>query len=152
MKKYRIAYDYLFLTDDVHGIYYKNENITYISIYMIFKVINKSTGIEVYFQHKDLIDQTLEYTKDKHCYVSNFYECVIDENEIFKMIPNEKLFKESNYSIEYEIGDCLKWLGSNNPISITPEEVMDIFKNNFSNFNCTNNKPTQSTSYYTIIV
>jgi len=86
MKKYRIAYDYLFLPNDSNnGIYHKNENIEDIAIYMVFKVIDKSTGEEVYFNHKDLTEQTLEYAKNKHCYLNNFYKCVIDENEIFKM-------------------------------------------------------------------
>ena len=100
MKKYRIAYDNLFLPNDLeNGIYYNNEKITDISIYMVFRVIDKSTGEEVYFQDEDLIEQKLEYAKNKYCYVDNFYKCVIDENEIFRMIPNEKLLKESNYIV-----------------------------------------------------
>ncbi|KEI84138.1 hypothetical protein EJM73_06325 [Clostridium botulinum] len=151
MKKYRLAYDYLFLPNDLNnGIYYKNENITDIAIYMVFKVIDKLTGEEVYFQHKDLTEQTLEYAKNKLCYVNNFYKCVIDENEIFKIIPNEKLLKESNYTVLYEIGECFKWLGSDNPVLIEYEEFINILKNNLSEFNNSGNKPTQSTSYYAV--
>lgn len=151
MKKYRIAYDYLFLPNDLdEGIYYKNEKITDIAIYMIFKVIDKLTGEEVYFQHKNLIEQRLEYAKNKHCYVDNFYKCRIDENEMFKMIANENLFEESNYTVSYEVGDCIKWLGSDNPVLIKYEEFIDILKNNLSEFNNLNNKPIQSTAYYSV--
>lgn len=151
MKKYRIAYDCLFLPNDLgNGIYYKNEKITDIAIYMIFKVIDKSTGEEVYFKHEDLTEQKLEYAENKYCYVSDFYKCVIDEDEIFKMIPNEKLLKESNYIVLYEIGDCFKWLGSHNPVLIKYEEFIDILKNNLSEFNNSDNKPTQSTTYYVV--
>ena len=151
MKKHRIAYDNLFLPNDLeNGIYYNNEKITDISIYMVFRVIDKSTGEEVYFQDEDLIEQKLEYAKNKYCYVDNFYKCVIDENEIFRMIPNEKLLKESNYIVLYEIGDCFKWLGSDNPVLIKYEEFVDILKNNLSEFNNSDNKPTQSTAYYVV--
>lgn len=151
MKKYRLAYDYLFLTNNLdNGITYKGENITDISIYMVFKVIDKSTNKEVYFQHEELRDQILEYAKDKRCYINDFYKCVIDKDEVFKMIPNEKICKESKYTILYEIGDCLKRLGSQNPRAIEYEEFVDILKNNYNEFNNLDNNPTQSTSYYTI--
>lgn len=151
MKKYRLAYNYLFLPNDLDkGITYKGENITNIDICMVFKVIDKSTSKEVYFQHEELRDQKLEYSKSKSCYINNFYKCVIDKDEVFKMIPNEKLCEESKYTVLYEIGFCCKWLGSQNPVSIEYEEFVDILKNNYTEFNNSDNKPTQSTSYYTV--
>jgi len=151
MKKYKLAYDNLFLPNDLkNGIRYKGENITDVAIYMLFKVIDKRTGEEVYFKQNELSEQKLEYATDKYCYVNDFYKCVIDENAIYKMIPNESLMKESNYVVLYETGECFKWLGSHNPVLIEHEEFVDILKNNLSEFNNSDNKPTQSTSYYAV--
>ncbi|WP_281819859.1 hypothetical protein [Vallitalea longa] len=46
----------------------------------------------------------------------------------------------------------MKWLGPNNPVIIKYEEFIDILKNNFTEFNNIDNKPTQSGSYYAIEV
>lgn len=151
MKKYRLAYENLFLPNDDSGINYNDENITNISIYMLFKIIDKSTGNEVYFHDEDLVNQKLEYVSGEYCYVNNYYKCVVDEKETYKMIPDEELLKKSDYSVLYEIGDCIKWVGSD-PIVINHDEFVDILKNNFAKFNNSNNKPTQSTSYYIVEV
>lgn len=162
MKKYRLAYDNIFIPKE--ELYYKGENIVDLSIDMIFKVINKRTNQEVYFESDDLSAQKLEYLPGKFCYVNDFYECVIDEKEIYRMIPNEELIKESNYIVLYEMDECYKSLIENRyfdhslntegemPISIEYDEFLDILKTNFSAFNNRDNKPTQSISYYAVEV
>ncbi|WP_455654308.1 hypothetical protein [Phascolarctobacterium sp.] len=151
MKKYRLAYDNLFILKE--ELNYKGEDIIDLCIYMIFKVIDKKTNQEVYFESKDFSDQTLEYFPGKFCYVNNFYKCVIDEKEIYRMIPNEELINESNYIVFYEIDKCYKSLTEYKmPVLIEYEEFLEILKNNFSAFNNGENRPTQSTSYYAIEV
>ena len=152
MKKYRLAYDNLFLPNNLkNGIHYKGENISALNIYMVYKVIDKNTGEEIYFQDDDWIEQKLEYMDNEYCYVDNFYKCVLDKKEIFKMIPNKELFKRSRYIVFYEVGDCIKWLKPNNdPVLIKYEEFIDILKNNLLEFDNSNNNPTQSTAYYIV--
>lgn len=156
MKKYRIAYDYIFSPKMLDkGIYYKGEHISCLAVYMIFKVINKSTGEEIFYTD----DQELGFINhNKRYYASDFYQCVIDKDKLFKMIPNEKLFNESDYDVQYEIGDFFKWLEPKDseqivvePLYIKYDEFIDILKNNFNEFNNSNNKPTQSTSSYCIV-
>lgn len=154
MKKYRIAYDNIFIPNDPdNGLNYKGEDISDLTIYMIFKVIDKKTNQEVFFESENLVEQVLEYSPNKFCYVNNFYKCVIDEKELYRMIPNERLFNESHYIVLYEKGECYKLLGSSiDPTSINYDEFLDILKNNLSAFNNLDNKPTQSTAYYTVEV
>lgn len=151
MKKYRIAYDYVFSARDFDkGFYYKEEHINSVAFYATFKVVNKVTGEEEFFNK----DKKLEYTKNKFCYLSDFYRCEIDKNELFKMIPNKKLFDISDYDITFEINDYIKWLTPApeqivvEPVEITYEEFLDILKNNFSEFNNFHNKPTQKCTSY----
>lgn len=162
MKKYRLAYDNIFIPKE--ELNYKGENIIDLSIDMIFKVIDKKTNQEVYFESEDFSAQKLEYFPGKFCYVNDFYECVIDKKEIYRMIPNEKIIEESNYIVLYEIDECYKSSTKNRyfdhsldmecemPTSIEYEEFLDILKNNFSAFNNGDNKPVQSISYYAIEV
>lgn len=146
MKKYRIAYDYMFSPRDLDkGFYYKGERIIDIAFYAIFKVINKVTGEEKFFEG----DEKLEYTNNKFCYLFDFYQCEIDKDELFKMILNKKLFDESDYDITFEIGDCFKWPHPATPVKISHNEFIDILQNNFSEFDNFHNKPTQkATCYY----
>lgn len=152
MKKYRIAYDYVFSARDFDkGFHYKGEHINSIAFYATFRVVNKATGEEEIFNK----DKKLEYAKNKFCYLSDFYQCEINKDELFKMIPNKKLFDKSNYDVTFEISKHIKWLEPApeqivvEPIDITYWEFVDILKNNFSEFDNSHNKPTQKcTSYY----
>ncbi|MGC6586166.1 hypothetical protein ACPV3A_14510 [Paenibacillus sp. Dod16] len=153
MKKYNLAYDYYFLTNNFDkGISYKGENIESISIYMIFKLIDKRTGEEFHFLDEDLSEQQIEYADRKFCYVRDYYSCSIDEKEGYKMRAHEMLLAESNYSVSYEVGDCIKWLDNQTAVIIECDELVDIIKNNFSEFNISDNKPAQGTSYYAVEV
>jgi len=63
----------------------------------------------------------------------------------YTMILNEKLEKESIYTVSYEIGDCLKYVNGI-PVFIKYNNFLDILKSNINYFNNSNNKPTQSGS------
>lgn len=150
MQTYKLAYDNNFLPVDFdQGIYHKNEKIIEVAIYMVFTALDKNKK-EVNFKEQDLVEQNFQYAKGKFCYINDFYKCVIDEKEGYKMILNEKLQKESDYTVMYEVGDCVKWSDWNNPEIIEHQELVDILKANFKSFNNENNKPTQSGAYYAV--
>lgn len=150
MKKYRLAYDCLFLPNDLtNGVAYKNERIADVAIYFVYKAINKKTNEENFFTAEDLKEQPLEYSKGKTCYVNHFYKCVFDRENGYKMILNEQLAQNSDYLISYYAGDCFKWTDKNDPILISYDEFVDILKTCKDSFDNSNNYPTQSTAYYT---
>ncbi|MGN7309081.1 hypothetical protein ACTHQ2_24370, partial [Bacillus subtilis] len=118
----------------------------------VYKITDIKTGEEVLFREEELDDQQFEYAEGQFCYVNHFYKCVIDEKDAYKMIPNEKFHEKSNYTVSYEVGDCMKWIEPGKPVIIEHDEFVDILKNNFTKFDLTVNKPTQSTSYYAVEV
>lgn len=150
MQTYKLAYDNVFLPQNFdQGIYYKNETILSVSIYMVFTALHKNKE-EVNFKEQDLVEQNFQYAKGKFCAINDFYKCVIDENEGYKMILNEKLQNESDYTVTYEVGQCLKWEDWHNLKEIDHQEFIDILKTNFASFNHGDNKPAQSGSYYVV--
>lgn len=148
MKKYRIAYDCLFLPSEVDkGVNYKGEKITNISIYFIYKAVNKKTGKESFFKGEELKEQHFIYSKNSSCYINNFFKCMVNLKNGYTMLLNQNLHKESLYTVSYEIGDCFKYV-NDIPILILYSEFLDILKSNIDRFNNSNNKPTQSVSCY----
>lgn len=148
MKKYRIAYDCVFLPSDLNkGITYKGEKILHISIYFVYKSIDKTTGKEKFFIGEELKEQIFPYARKKSCYINEFFKCMVDLEKGYTMALNPNLEKESLYAVSYEIGDCHKYV-NDTPVLISYNEFLDILKLNIDSFNNSNNKPPQSCSCY----
>lgn len=145
MKRYRIAYEYLFLP--TADLVYNGENISDISIFFIFKAIDKKTSRERYFYGDEMKEQCLSYSKSKKCYMNNFYKCSVDTKSGYKMILNEAINNESLYDVSYEIGECSKTVG-NMPIQISYTDFLDILLSNIENFYNNDNKSAQTTCCY----
>lgn len=147
MKHYRIAYDRLFLPNNINdGFVYKNEQILDISIDFIFIIVNKESRKEYLFQSNEDQDQKIQYTKNKWCYVDEFYRCSVDPVNGYKLELNQEMDNESIFNVSYEIGICCKNI-NDTPVVISYKEFIDILKNNYEQFNNSNNKPTQCLAY-----
>lgn len=153
MKKYRLGYDYLFLANKSFD--YKGDFIRTMAINVLFKVFDEDKN-EMLFESDNLEDQRLYFKNRNSCYVSDLYNCFIDKNYIFKLIPNISLLKESGYTVKTSIYSYTKAIdkGISKGIFLEPEiieedEFKDIMKNNINLFINATNSPAQSTSYFT---
>lgn len=154
MMKYRLGYDHLFLAKKPFD--YKGDLIGATSIYVIFKVFDKNKK-EILFESEKLKEQKLYFENGNSCYLSEFFDCFFDRENITRFEPNIPLLKESGYSVSFRIESYTKDIENEKMLTLEPtfidkDEFMDIMKSNIENFDNTDNKPTQSTSYTTEIV
>jgi hypothetical protein len=148
VKKYRLGYDYLFLSSK--PFHYKGELIGAMSINVLFKVFYE--GEEQLFESEEfLIDQKIQLDNGKTCYLSDLIRCSIDKKNIINFNPNMSLIRNLDYSLSWEIDFYTKELskGKLEPTEISEAEFMDILKNNIALFDISNNHPAQTTSYFT---
>lgn len=154
-KKYRLGYDYLFLSNESFLV--KEELISGLSINVLFKVFDKN-GNEVLFESDELIDQRLYFENGNSCYLSEFFRCFFDEKEGFVLEPNILLLRESTYTISTEINSYMKDINTgekymgldiSEPCKISKEEFEYILFDNKKQFDNSDNYPAQSTSYFT---
>ncbi|PFR33450.1 hypothetical protein COK29_34070, partial [Bacillus cereus] len=84
-------------------------------------------------------------------YLTDLLNCSFDRNNILKFKPNRSLLENSGYTIQWEIDSYTKDLGVGfvEPKCVPEEEFMDIMKNHIHLFDCSDNYPTQSCSYFT---
>lgn len=149
MKRYRLGYDYLFLSKD--AFVYKDDLIGGTSINVLFKVFDDK-GNEVLFESNELADQKLYFENGNSCYLNELFDCFFDKEIVKKFEPNILLLKESGYSISFEIESYTKDIEKGcmlEPTFIDKDEFMDIMKNNTELFDNSDNKPTQTTTYFT---
>lgn len=165
---YRLGYDQLFLADPKVEI--ENETITALSILLQYKLYDIENDLEILFTGEDLEGQSIG--KEIGCYsdevgvphrqlddvfISNFIECSFDKysKNYIKMVVLEEKLKNRGYRLEYKIAEYYKDIDENGisiPTKIFKEDFIKIMEENLNNFDNTNNKPTQSTSYETFLI
>ena len=154
MKKYRLGYDYLFVSDEpfLHtGAYFGAT-----SINVLFRVFDLE-GNEKLFETDELEDQVLHFHNGNQFYLSNLIRSNIDKEKGFVIEPNILLLKESgesgyafSWEIDYYTKDIIEEDGFTlNPIKISENEFMGIITNNIKLFDIPDNKPAQSTGFFT---
>lgn len=150
---YRLCYDSHFLPNSLEdGFIYKDKRIIGLSLYFIYKAIDKKTGKERFFDGETKEDQTFPNPGNNLCpfgfFIDDFYSCHIDKEHGYMMLPNKELLEKSDYEIFYEPEcEACYWENNATPIIISFEEAVEILKNNFGEFDNSNNRPTQSLSY-----
>ncbi|OBZ15835.1 hypothetical protein A8L34_27695 [Bacillus sp. FJAT-27264] len=149
MKKYRLGYDFVFITGG--SFHYKDDFIGAMSVYVLFKVFN-ANGEELFFESDELKEQKL-YFEGGSCYVSSLLSCSFDTKNILNFNPNTPLLEKfkGELKIQWEIDGYTKDIdeGILEPKFISESEFMDIMKNNINAFNISDNYSAQSTSYFT---
>lgn len=132
MKKYRIAYEALFLPIPINGFDYKGKHIEALSLYFLYRYFDPKTGKELFFQIGE------EPIRE--------FNCSIDKEHIYRM----NSLHRTDCKVTYELHECYLYqtLGIDQaPEIISCEEALDILKENFQWWDNSNNKPTQCTSY-----
>ncbi|PGZ34579.1 hypothetical protein COE50_06120 [Bacillus anthracis] len=147
MKKYRLGYDYVFIANSFT---YKGELFSGVSVNVLFKVFDEN-GIERLFVANELDEQRLHLKNGHSCYLTDLLNCSFDRKNILNFEPNRSLLENSGYTIQWEIDSYTKDLGVGfvEPKCVSEEEFMDIMKNHIDLFDCSDNYPTQSCSYFT---
>lgn len=136
MKKYRIAYDVLFVPHPLDGFTYRGSQIEGISIYFIYHYFNSVTGKERLFK------------KDEQPHIA--YSCSIDKDTGYKMSRRNNV----EGRVTYTPADCYVY---EDDLCAEPREIslgvaIDILKNNYDMFDNAINRPAQSGSYYSVKV
>lgn len=167
-KIYRLGYDQLFLASP--EVRKGSETITALSILLQYQLFDIETNLEILFYGVNLEDQSigkkigcysdeigLPHIQLDDVFISNFIECSFDKylKNYIKMVVLEEKLKNRGYRLEYKIAEYYKDIDENGisiPTKIFKEDFIKIMEENLNNFDNTNNKPTQSTSYETFLI
>lgn len=149
MKMYRLGYDYVFLASKPFN--YKNDFIGAMNIDVLFRAFKD--GQEIFFKSNDLLDQKIVLNDEESCYLYNLLYCAFNKDNILDFRLNPRLMNRCNYnlSLQWDIVSYYKDLdkGFLEPELISESEFMDIMRSNLDNFDNSNNRSAQTTSYFT---
>lgn len=167
-KIYRLGYDQLFLASP--EVRKGNETITALSILLQYQLFDIETNLEILFYGVNLEDQSigkkigcysdeigLPHMQLDDVFISNFIECSFNScsKNYIKITILEDELKKRGYSLKPEIVEYYKDIDEKGiaiPTKISKEDFIKIIKENLNNFDNTNNKPTQSTSYEAFLI
>ena len=141
---YRLGYDKVFIPTGLE-FEYKGEIIQDLTVFFVYKVIDKRTGKEVLFSKDHYSSDDIEGHS-----LNDFFRCEYNaESDCrYVMIPTE-LHANSNYEVTYikeEYSKCVNRESEN----ISREEFIDIITSNEKLFDNGNNKPTQTLAFATV--
>lgn len=152
MTKYRLGNDFLFLPMSTFS--YKGDLIGSMAVNVLFKVLNKDKQ-EILFESSEAEDQKL-YFDGGDCYLDELVICSFDRVNVLDFTINEPLLEKfkGELQLEWEIHSYDKHIdkGIFEPELITEAEFMDIMRNNINTFDNSNNRSTQTTSYFTEVI
>lgn len=156
IKKYRLGYDYLFLTHK--PIRHKGDVITAVALNVIIDVTDKN-GNRVIFQGDELKDQSLNTENGEKFWLSELLICKFDEETLYNFEVNIPLFRVSgltsiswvihHFSKDIESKEELFNLPVCDVIEIPENEFVDIMRSNLNLFDNIDNISAQTTSYFT---
>lgn len=155
MKKYRMAYDRVFLPGIANGALmfeYNGESIGDVSICFEYQVFDEA-GNEVFFTCADDEEMTEQYLDGTYP-LSSFYKCCFDrESEFGYSMTPSSISDKTKFSVKYKVLECFKTPHiSGYPIQISHEEFCRILLDNADQFDSSDNKPTQTCAYVTVEV
>lgn len=138
MKKYRLGYVY-------HLIQRKEKKIVdSLLVDVLFKAYD-SKGNEILFTHEEA---ELESIKIFGCSLSSLYCCSIHEEDGVKLISKMSSESQVKEKVIAEIIGFSHYLNSNDPKGILIEQAKEFIKNNYTDFDYSENYQAQSVAYF----